>query len=90
MIYEKGILSKGLSRGDGITGEDILENLKKTKSNIPKKIEGKDVPNLLEIRCEIYISKKDFVKIKDKFANPRNAAGGSLGKKIQRRRQKFL
>ena len=76
MIYEKGILSKGLSRGDGITGEDILENLK-TISNIPKKIEGKDVPNLLEVRCEIYI-KKDFVKIKDKFANPRNAAGGSL------------
>ncbi len=80
LIYEKGILSKGLSRGDGITGEDILENLK-TISNIPKKIEGKDVPNLLEVRCEIYISKKDFVKIKDKFANPRNAAGGSLRQK---------
>ncbi len=80
LIYEKGILSKGLSRGDGITGEDILENLK-TISNIPKKIEGKDVPNLLEIRCEIFISKKDFVKIKDKFANPRNAAGGSLRQK---------
>ena len=80
LIYEKGILSKGLSRGDGITGEDILENLK-TISNIPKKIEGKNVPNLLEIRCEIYISKKDFVKIKDKFANPRNAAGGSLRQK---------
>ena len=80
MIYEKGILSKGLSRGDGITGEDILENLK-TISNIPKKIVGKNVPNLLEIRCEIYISKKDFVKIKDKFANPRNAAGGSLRQK---------
>ena len=80
LIYEKGILSKGLSRGDGIIGEDILENLK-TISNIPKKIEGKDVPNLLEVRCEIYISKKDFVKIKDKFANPRNAAGGSLRQK---------
>ncbi len=80
LIYEKGILSKGLSRGDGVTGEDILENLK-TISNIPKKIEGEDIPDLLEVRCEIYISKKDFIEIKDKFANPRNAAGGSLRQK---------
>ena len=80
LIYEKGILAKGLSRGDGIIGEDILENLK-TISSIPKKINNKEVPNLLEIRCEIYIGKKDFVSIKDKFANPRNAAGGSLRQK---------
>ena len=53
----------------------------KTISSIPKKINDKNVPNLLEVRCEIYISKKDFVKIKDKFANPRNAAGGSLRQK---------
>ena len=39
------------------------------------------MPDLLEIRCEIYISKKDFINIKDKFANPRNAAGGSLRQK---------
>ncbi len=80
LIYEKGLLTKGLSRGDGIIGEDILENLK-TISSIPQKIEEKEVPNLLEIRCEIYISKKDFSKIKDKFANPRNAAGGTLRQK---------
>jgi DNA ligase (NAD+) len=80
LIYEKGLLTKGLSRGDGIIGEDILENLK-TISSIPQKIEEKEVPNLLEIRCEIYISKKDFFKIKDKFANPRNAAGGTLRQK---------
>ena len=80
LIYEKGLLVKGLSRGDGTKGEDILENLK-TISSIPKKINSIDVPNLLEIRCEIYISKKDFNKIKDKFANPRNAAGGSLRQK---------
>ncbi len=80
LIYEKGILTKGLSRGDGVTGEDILENLKTIKS-IPKKITAKDCPDLLEIRSEIYISKKDFTKIKDKFANPRNAAGGSLRQK---------
>jgi DNA ligase (NAD+) len=80
LIYEKGLLSKGLSRGDGTIGEDILKNLK-TISSIPKKINSSDVPNLLEIRCEIYIGKKDFIKIKDHFANPRNAAGGSLRQK---------
>jgi len=80
LVYENGVLKKGLSRGDGTTGEDILENLK-TISNIPKIIHHKDVPDLLEIRCEIYISKKDFTKIKEKFANPRNAAGGSLRQK---------
>ena len=80
LIYKKGKLVSGLSRGDGVTGEDILENLK-TISSIPKKINNKEVPNLLEIRCEIYIGKKDFVSIKDKFANPRNAAGGSLRQK---------
>ena len=80
LVYEKAYLKKGLSRGDGNTGEDILENLK-TISNIPKIIKFKEVPDLLEIRCEIYISKKDFETIKNKFANPRNAAGGSLRQK---------
>ena len=81
LIYEKGKLVRGLSRGDGYVGEDILENLK-TIREIPKKINSDRIPKLLEIRCEIYIGKKDFSKIKDKFANPRNAAGGSLRQKI--------
>ena len=80
LIYEKGVLKKGLSRGDGLTGENILENLK-TISTIPRKIDFKNLPDLLEIRCEIYLGKKDFYKLKDKFANPRNAAGGSLRQK---------
>ena len=80
LIYENGILTKGLSRGDGIVGEDILENIK-TINEIPKSINFKDIPKLLEVRCEIFIGKKDFFKIKDKFANPRNAAGGSLRQK---------
>ena len=88
LIYEKGYLTKGLSRGDGVIGEDILENLK-TISNIPKKIVSKKVPNLLEIRCEVYIGKKDFAKIKDKFANPRNAAGGSLRQKNSKETSKI-
>ena len=80
LIYEKGILIRGLSRGDGLVGEDILSNLK-TISSLPKIIKGENVPNILEIRCEIYIGKKDFLKMSDKFANPRNAAGGSLRQK---------
>ncbi len=80
LIYENGSLIKGLSRGDGITGEDILENLK-TITAIPKKIKGANIPKLLEIRGEIFISKKDFNNLKQDFANPRNAAGGSLRQK---------
>ena len=88
LIYEDGNLTRGLSRGDGEVGEDILENLKTIK-NIPQKIESKEVPHLLEIRCEIYISKKDFKEIKDKFANPRNAAGGSLRQKDSKKTSKI-
>jgi DNA ligase (NAD+) len=80
LIYNNGILERGLSRGDGVVGEDILKNLKTIK-NIPIKIIAKDLPSLLEVRCEIFIGKKDFLKIDDKFANPRNAAGGSLRQK---------
>ena len=80
LIYEKGNLIKGMSRGDGYIGEDILENLKTIK-DIPKKINSKKLPDLIEIRCEIYIGKKDFLTIKDRFANPRNAASGSLRQK---------
>ena len=80
LIYKKGLLTHGLSRGDGVTGEDILNNLKTIK-NIPINIKDNDVPDLLEIRCEIYIGKKNFLKIKNNFANPRNAAGGSLRQK---------
>jgi DNA ligase (NAD+) len=80
LTYNNGLLVKGVSRGDGTVGEDILENLKTIKQ-IPHKILGKNVPKILEIRGEVYIGKKDFEKIKEKFANPRNAAGGSLRQK---------
>ena len=88
LIYENGILTKGLSRGDGIIGEDILSNLM-TLKEIPKTIPDKNVPNILEVRGEVYIGKKDFVSIKDKFANPRNAAGGSLRQKDSRETSKI-
>ena len=76
--YENGRLIFGLSRGDGIFGENITENLE-TIRDIPKKLD--DYPEVLEVRGEVYIGKKDFEKIKDRFANPRNAAGGSLRQK---------
>ena len=88
LIYKEGILTKGLSRGDGVIGEDILENLK-TISSIPKKIVAREIPKLLEIRCEIYIGKKNFILLKDKFANPRNAAGGSLRQKFSKETAKI-
>ena len=88
LTYEDGILTKGLSRGDGITGEDILENLK-TISQIPRKISDINLPKLLEIRGEVYLGKKDFKKLKKNFANPRNAAGGSLRQKDPRETKKI-
>tara|TARA_B100000686_G_C16797614_1_gene983554 strand:+ start:740 stop:2779 length:2040 start_codon:yes stop_codon:yes gene_type:complete len=78
--YINGNLNLGVSRGDGVTGEDITLNLK-TISDIPKKLIGSKFPQSLEVRGEVYISKKDFKTISNKFANPRNAAGGSLRQK---------
>ena len=78
--YVDGIFKLGLSRGDGKTGEDITSNLKTIKE-IPKKINGNNFPKILDVRGEVYIAKSDFKKISKVFANPRNAAGGSLRQK---------
>ena len=80
LIYKNGELKKGLSRGDGKEGEDITKNLKTIK-NIPKKINSKDFPKDIDIRGEVFIQNSDFKKLDDKFANPRNAASGSLRQK---------
>ena len=88
LSYQNGILVKGLSRGDGVTGEDILENLK-TIDQIPKKILDSKLPKILEVRGEVYIGKKDFKKLKKNFANPRNAAGGSLRQKDPKETKKI-
>ena len=88
LTYEKGIFTKGLSRGDGIIGEDISENLK-TIAEIPQRISDKNLPKLLEIRGEVYIGKKDFQKLEKIFANPRNAAGGSLRQKNPKETKKI-
>ena len=71
---------KGLSRGDGNEGEDITKNLKTIK-DIPNFINIKNFPEEIDIRGEVFIENNDFKKIKHKFANPRNAASGSLRQK---------
>ena len=80
LTYKNNNLVLGLSRGDGTEGEIITENLKTIK-DIPKSIKNKKFPKDIDIRGEVYIGKKDFEKIKDRFANPRNAASGSLRQK---------
>ena len=80
LTYKNRKLIYGVSRGDGTTGEIITENLK-TIEDIPKEIEFSDFPEEIDIRGEVFIKKKDFLILKDKFAKPRNAASGSLRQK---------
>ena len=80
LTYKDGKFLTGLSRGDGKEGEDITANLKTIK-DIPDKILDKDFPKDIDIRGEVFIQNSDFLKLSDKFANPRNAASGSLRQK---------
>ena len=81
LFYKNGEFIRGLSRGDGKEGEDITQNLK-TISDIPHFIKSKNFPDEIDIRGEVFIKNSDFKKLSDKFANPRNAASGSLRQKI--------
>ena len=80
LIYQHGKFIKGLSRGDGNEGEDITNNLATIK-DIPKKIISKNFPKEIDIRGEVFIQNSDFKSLNKKFANPRNAASGSLRQK---------
>ncbi len=80
LIYKNGKLIRGLSRGDGEVGEDITENLK-TIRDIPLNVSHPDFPQEIDIRGEVFIETDDFKKIEKDFANPRNAASGSLRQK---------
>ena len=80
LFYRNGKFVQGLSRGDGKEGEDITSNLM-TIDDIPKIIKSKNFPDQIDIRGEVFIKNSDFKKMKEKFANPRNAASGSLRQK---------
>ncbi|MDD5432173.1 MAG: NAD-dependent DNA ligase LigA [Candidatus Omnitrophica bacterium] len=85
ITYEKGRLVIGATRGDGQTGEDVTQNIKTIRA-IPLILLGKNIPELIEIRGEVYMERKDFDSLNKErenegevlFANPRNAASGSL------------
>ncbi len=88
LTYKNGFLIYGVSRGDGTEGEIITENLKTIK-DIPRKVTNSNFPKDIEIRGEVYINKDDFQKIKENFANPRNAASGSLRQKDSKETSKI-
>ena len=88
LLYENGRLTRALTRGNGVTGEDVTLNIKTIKS-IPTELTGKEIPALLEVRGEVFFPLKSFDELNDsleeagkpRFANPRNAAAGSLRQK---------
>ena len=85
LLYENGVLVRGATRGDGNTGEDITQNVR-TIPTIPLHLIGKDYPDVLEVRGEVFISKKGFEQLNRQqkkkeeklYVNPRNSAAGSL------------
>lgn len=83
--YEGGLLEQAATRGDGMTGEDVTQNVR-TIASVPLRLRGKDLPDVVEIRGEIYMPRQGFIRLNERarssgersFANPRNAAAGSL------------
>ena len=88
LLYEEGRLSRALTRGNGTTGEDVTLNIKTIKS-VPIELSGKNLPKTLEVRGEVFFPLQSFDDLNDsleesgkpRFANPRNAAAGSLRQK---------
>jgi DNA ligase (NAD+) len=91
LLYERGRLTRALTRGNGVTGEDVTLNVR-TISGVPHQLTGEDVPELVEVRGEVYFPVERFADLnaalveagKAPFANPRNTAAGSLRQKDPR------
>ncbi|GAA2817087.1 NAD-dependent DNA ligase LigA [Nonomuraea rubra] len=91
LVYRDGRLERGATRGDGRTGDDVTANVRTIKG-VPHRLKGDDVPSLVEIRGEVYIPVEDFKQLNEQlveqgkppFANPRNAAAGTLRQKDPR------
>jgi DNA ligase (NAD+) len=91
LLYENGRLVRGVTRGDGRTGEDVTNNIR-TIAAIPTRLEGDRIPDVLEVRGEVYLPVEAFEQLnaglveggREPFANPRNAAAGSLRQKDPR------
>ncbi|WP_214409541.1 NAD-dependent DNA ligase LigA [Sphaerisporangium fuscum] len=91
LVYEKGRLVRGATRGDGRIGDDVTANVR-TIANIPHRLTGDGVPDLLEVRGEVFLPVEGFEKLNEQlvaagkppFANPRNSAAGSLRQKDPR------
>ncbi|HEY0487727.1 MAG TPA: NAD-dependent DNA ligase LigA [Mycobacteriales bacterium] len=91
LLYERGRLTRALTRGNGVTGEDVTLNVR-TIAGIPHQLSGEDVPELVEVRGEVFFPVAAFADLnaalveagKAPFANPRNAAAGSLRQKDPR------
>ena len=83
--YEKGVLTQAATRGDGYTGEDVTANIRTVRS-IPLRLQGDSLPEVMDVRGEVLMFKADFQRLNQRqrdagqkeFANPRNAAAGSL------------
>ena len=86
--YEGGELVTAATRGDGAEGEDVTANIR-TLEDVPQKLKGRNVPEICEVRGEVYMTKKAFLALNERqkaagdtiFANPRNSAAGSLRQK---------
>jgi DNA ligase (NAD+) len=85
LLYENGLLTRGVTRGDGVRGDDVTANVK-TIRTIPLRVTGKDIPPVFEVRGEVFLSKEVFLQInkeredigEERYANARNTASGTM------------